>query len=290
MDVRTAGSAKPLNRLPTPDLVNFRKIAWVYAIGVIGYHLVALLALLPWFFSWTGVVLAIAGCYVFGTLGINLCYHRLLTHRGFNCPKWLEHGLRDPGRLLPAGHARPLGGGASPASPALRRAGAIRTARWSASSGATWAGSWSTTRTWTRLRIYDRYAKDMLQRSLLPRAGTQRPLDLDHPGSPGSSSSWAALPASCLLGGTPGQALQFGLEPADLGRVRPHRPGLAYHLVGELGDAPVGLSQLRDRRGEPQQSPDRAHQQRRGLAQQPPRRSPLGRGMAIAGGNSTSPI
>ena len=44
MDVRTAGSAKPLNRLPTPDSVNFRKIAWIYAIGVIGYHLVALLA------------------------------------------------------------------------------------------------------------------------------------------------------------------------------------------------------------------------------------------------------
>jgi fatty-acid desaturase len=28
---------------------------------------------------------------VFGVLGINLCYHRLLTHRGFVCPKWLEH-------------------------------------------------------------------------------------------------------------------------------------------------------------------------------------------------------
>ena len=35
--------------------------------------------------------LALAGTYVFGTLGINLCYHRLLTHRSFDCPKWLEH-------------------------------------------------------------------------------------------------------------------------------------------------------------------------------------------------------
>ena len=26
-------------------------------------------------------------------LGINLGYHRLLTHRGFACPRWLEHGL-----------------------------------------------------------------------------------------------------------------------------------------------------------------------------------------------------
>jgi stearoyl-CoA desaturase (delta-9 desaturase) len=57
------------------------------------YHLVALLAVLPWFFSWTGLVLAVAGVYVFGSLGINLCYHRLLTHRGLTCSKWLEHGL-----------------------------------------------------------------------------------------------------------------------------------------------------------------------------------------------------
>jgi len=28
-----------------------------------------------------------------GSLGISLCYHRLLTHRGFRCAKWLEHGL-----------------------------------------------------------------------------------------------------------------------------------------------------------------------------------------------------
>ena len=48
---------------------------------------------MPWFFSWTGVALMVAGIYVFGTLGINLCYHRLLTHRGFICPKWLEHTL-----------------------------------------------------------------------------------------------------------------------------------------------------------------------------------------------------
>ena len=64
---------------------------WPYAIAVALYHLVALLALLPWLFSWTGVVLAVIGLYVFGTLGINLCFHRLLTHRGLNCPKWLEY-------------------------------------------------------------------------------------------------------------------------------------------------------------------------------------------------------
>lgn len=70
-----------------------RRIVWQYAITVGVYHLIALLALLPWWFSWTGVVLAILGLYVFGTLGINLCFHRLLTHRGLTCPKWLEHGF-----------------------------------------------------------------------------------------------------------------------------------------------------------------------------------------------------
>jgi fatty-acid desaturase len=35
-------------------------------------------------------VLAILGIYVFGVLGINVGYHRLLTHKGFTCPKWLE--------------------------------------------------------------------------------------------------------------------------------------------------------------------------------------------------------
>jgi stearoyl-CoA desaturase (delta-9 desaturase) len=28
---------------------------------------------------------------VFGAAGINLCYHRLLSHRSFSCPLWLEH-------------------------------------------------------------------------------------------------------------------------------------------------------------------------------------------------------
>ncbi|MCH7751233.1 MAG: fatty acid desaturase, partial [Planctomycetes bacterium] len=61
--------------------------------GIPGIHLLACLAFLPWFFSWTGVVLCVLGLYVFGTLGINLCYHRLLTHQGMSAPKWFEHSL-----------------------------------------------------------------------------------------------------------------------------------------------------------------------------------------------------
>lgn len=77
--------------LSYPAAVNQRKILWPYLLSIITFHLLALLAFSPWLFSWTGVALAVAGLYVFGTLGINLCYHRLLTHRGFTCPRWLEH-------------------------------------------------------------------------------------------------------------------------------------------------------------------------------------------------------
>lgn len=79
--------------LAYPEAVRHRKILWVYLISIVTFHLLALFALVPWLFSWTGVALALAGLYVFGTLGINLCYHRLLTHRGFNCPRWLEHAF-----------------------------------------------------------------------------------------------------------------------------------------------------------------------------------------------------
>ncbi len=61
--------------------------------GFIVIHLIAALAFFPWFFSWTGVALLVAGIYVFGLLGINLCFHRLLTHRGFACPLWFEHAI-----------------------------------------------------------------------------------------------------------------------------------------------------------------------------------------------------
>jgi stearoyl-CoA desaturase (delta-9 desaturase) len=74
-----------------PDGV--RRIDWSYAGGVAALHLLALLALLPWFFSWTGLLLVPIGMYTFGTLGINVGLHRLLTHRSFVCPRWLERSL-----------------------------------------------------------------------------------------------------------------------------------------------------------------------------------------------------
>ncbi len=62
-------------------------------VGMLAFHALALTACVPWLFSWSGLIWAVAGLYLFGTLGINIGYHRLLTHRGFVCPPWLEHCL-----------------------------------------------------------------------------------------------------------------------------------------------------------------------------------------------------
>ena len=84
---------KPRARIPFPTGVNRRGIYWRYAAAVGSYHVLALLAFSPWFFSWTDVALAVFGVYFFGCVGVNLCYHRLLSHRSFRCPKWLEYAF-----------------------------------------------------------------------------------------------------------------------------------------------------------------------------------------------------
>ena len=66
-------------------------IDWVNVVGISFYHLTASLALFSYFFSWTGLILAVLGNFVFGTIGINIFYHRFLTHKGFQCSKWAEH-------------------------------------------------------------------------------------------------------------------------------------------------------------------------------------------------------
>ncbi len=86
-----ADRGTPAGRLAVPLTVEAGTIDWPYAVSFVLYHLLALLALVPALFSWTGLAAFLLGIYVFGTLGINLCFHRLLTHRSFTCPKWLEH-------------------------------------------------------------------------------------------------------------------------------------------------------------------------------------------------------
>ena len=79
--------------LSLPDAAQPLQVNWLRAVAVILVHLLALSALIPWLFSWTGVVLVFAGHYLFGMLGITLGYHRLLTHRSLRTPLWFERIL-----------------------------------------------------------------------------------------------------------------------------------------------------------------------------------------------------
>lgn len=66
---------------------------WTVIIFMAAVHLAALLALLPSNFSWAAVGVAVFLHWVTGGLGITLGFHRLVTHRSFQTPKWLEYFL-----------------------------------------------------------------------------------------------------------------------------------------------------------------------------------------------------
>lgn len=54
-------------------------------------HIMALLALFPFAFSWSAVAVMLVLNWMTASLGICLGYHRYLTHRSFELPKWLAY-------------------------------------------------------------------------------------------------------------------------------------------------------------------------------------------------------
>ena len=60
-----------------------------YAGFLLTLHLVALAA--PFTLSWHNFWMFMGAYFVTGALGITLSYHRQLTHRSFQTPKWLEY-------------------------------------------------------------------------------------------------------------------------------------------------------------------------------------------------------
>lgn len=93
MDPETGAPSTVARKLNHPAGVKPWVLRWHVIIAIAAIHLAAIPAFFPQFFSWTGVALIPLGIYVFGCIGINLCYHRLLTHKGFIVPKWFERGL-----------------------------------------------------------------------------------------------------------------------------------------------------------------------------------------------------
>ncbi len=79
-------------RLPRPATVSGTWLP-IYVIPILTIHVLALLACIPWLFSWTGLIVMLVGTHLYGNTGINLCYHRMLAHRSFRVPKWLERSL-----------------------------------------------------------------------------------------------------------------------------------------------------------------------------------------------------
>jgi fatty-acid desaturase len=66
-------------------------INWLTLVVLIVFHLGAVAAL--FFYTWQRLTVMV-GLYVLAiNVGIGMCYHRLLTHRGYQVPKWLEHSM-----------------------------------------------------------------------------------------------------------------------------------------------------------------------------------------------------
>jgi len=72
-----------------PDRKPTLALDWISVAFFAAVHALALLA--PWFFSWSALGVMIFLHWLFGSIGICLGYHRLLTHRSFQVPKWLEY-------------------------------------------------------------------------------------------------------------------------------------------------------------------------------------------------------
>ena len=72
-------------------------VDWVSVGFFTTFHGLALLA--PWFFSWSALGVALFLHWLFGGVGICLGYHRLLSHRSFQVPRWLEYVIAILGAL-----------------------------------------------------------------------------------------------------------------------------------------------------------------------------------------------
>jgi fatty-acid desaturase len=64
---------------------------WIFAITIVIFHLSALAAFFC--FRWWALVVFVVVWILAQNVGIAMGYHRLLTHRGYSTPKWLEYGI-----------------------------------------------------------------------------------------------------------------------------------------------------------------------------------------------------
>ncbi|MEE3718292.1 fatty acid desaturase [Tumidithrix elongata RA019] len=77
------------------------QLNWTTTIFYIVVHAIALLGI--GYFSWQTLVLTIFLHWLFGSIGICLGYHRMLSHRSFYVPKWLEYVFTTIGAMAMQG-------------------------------------------------------------------------------------------------------------------------------------------------------------------------------------------
>ena len=68
------------------EIINWKNLSIVTI-----FHLFSIAALFT--FSWKNFAVMMIGNWIVGSLGVGLGYHRMLTHRSFKAPKWLEYTL-----------------------------------------------------------------------------------------------------------------------------------------------------------------------------------------------------
>ena len=92
----TSAASVRVHVVPPRPKVNMGRAAtvpegvnWVTMVALIVFHAGALAAL--FFFSWQRFAVAVVLYVLAINVGIGMCYHRLLTHRGYRVPKWLEY-------------------------------------------------------------------------------------------------------------------------------------------------------------------------------------------------------
>src|SRR5438067_5810607 len=88
----TASAIVPQQESVTDQLYLTRnRVNWITTTAMAIFHAGAIAAL--FMFSWKAFAVGMVFWYISGSLGIGMGYHRLLTHRGYVVPKWVEYFL-----------------------------------------------------------------------------------------------------------------------------------------------------------------------------------------------------
>ena len=79
------------------SISKYDRINWLTALVMIAFHVGAVAAF--FYFSWAALFAAVLLHWIALTFGIGMGYHRLLTHRGYKVPKWIEYTFAVCGTL-----------------------------------------------------------------------------------------------------------------------------------------------------------------------------------------------